>query len=128
MEKKTPILELISYDGADHERITGIGVVELCTRLKSDHVNWINLDGLYNQDIIDTLQSHFKLHSLLIEDVVSDQRPKAEEFEEYFFFTMKMLYSIQDSIIDYEQISFVLGKDFLITFHNIFWFGILVII
>ncbi len=55
-------------------------------------VNWVNLDGLNNQDIIEKLQAHFCLHPLLIEDVLTDQRPKAEEFEDYLFFTLKMLY------------------------------------
>lgn len=118
MEKPAQILELISYNRTDYEKLDNLPVDVLCSRLKEDHVNWINVDGLYNQDTIDALQSHFKLHSLLIEDVVSDQRPKAEEFEEYFFFTMKMLYRIENLKIDYEQISFVLGKDYLITFQE----------
>jgi magnesium transporter len=118
MQTPSPILELISYNRTVHEKAEGLPVDILCTRLKDDQVNWINLDGLYNQDIIDKLQSHFKLHSLLIEDVVSDQRPKAEEFEEYSFFTMKMLYRIDNMKIDYEQISFVLGKNYLITFQE----------
>jgi magnesium transporter len=58
------------------------------------------------------------LHSLLIDDVLSDQRPKAEEFDEYLFFTMKMLYRIEGNHFDYEQISFVLGKNFLISFQE----------
>lgn len=113
-----PILELINYDRQQYERIDSLSADELCSRVDNSRVNWINLDGLYNQDIIDKLQSHFKLHSLLIEDVVSDQRPKAEEFEDYFFFTMKMLYRIDNAKIDYEQISFVLGKHYLITFQE----------
>jgi len=118
MNKPSPILELIMYNRTMHEKIEGISAEALCARIKDDHVNWINLDGLYDQDTIDALQAHFKLHSLLIEDVVSDQRPKAEEFEEYFFFTMKMLYRIENTKIDYEQISFVLGKNYLITFQE----------
>jgi magnesium transporter len=118
MNKPSPILELITYNRTMHEKVEGISAEALCARMKDDHVNWINLDGLYDQDTIDTLQTHFKLHSLLIEDVVSDQRPKAEEFEEYFFFTMKMLYRIENTKIDYEQISFVLGKNYLITFQE----------
>jgi magnesium transporter len=118
MNKPSPILELITYNRTMHEKIEGISAEALCARMKDDQVNWINLDGLYDQDTIDTLQTHFKLHSLLIEDVVSDQRPKAEEFEEYFFFTMKMLYRIENTKIDYEQISFVLGKNYLITFQE----------
>jgi magnesium transporter len=55
---------------------------------------------------------------LLVEDILNDQRPKAEEFEDYLFVTLKMLYRIKGAAIDYEQISFVLGKNFLLTFQE----------
>lgn len=115
---KAPILELISYSRDNYARHEGLTVDELCAQMKEGQVNWINLDGLFNHDIIEKLQSHFNLHSLLIDDVLSDQRPKAEEFDDYLFFTLKMLYKIDHSSIDYEQISFVLGKDFLLSFQE----------
>jgi magnesium transporter len=115
---KVPILELIAYDREHYERHDSLSVQELCSKLQKGRVNWVNLDGLYNQDIIETIQHHFNLHTLLIDDVLSDQRPKAEEFDDYLFFTLKMLYKIEDNSIDYEQISFVLGKDFLISFQE----------
>jgi magnesium transporter len=113
-----PILELISYNRDHYERLDGISAQALCQGIKADHVNWLNLDGLHNQDVIETIQKHFNLHSLLIDDVLSDQRPKAEEFDDYLFFTLKMLYKIEGESIDYEQISFVLGKNFLISFQE----------
>jgi magnesium transporter len=58
------------------------------------------------------------LHPLLIEDVIDDQRPKAEEYDDYLFFTIKMLYKIDGGDIDYEQISFVLGHNYLISFQE----------
>jgi magnesium transporter len=118
MRTSTPILELISYNRESFVKYEGLSAEELCLKLQDDHVNWLNVDGLYNQDIIDTIQAKFNLHPLLIEDVLSDQRPKAEEFENYFFFTLKMLYKIEGPKIDYEQISFVLGKNYLITFQE----------
>lgn len=112
------ILELITYNREQHDRYDNISLDELLTKLNNDRVNWINIDGLYNHDVIEKIQAHFNLHSLLIEDVLSDQRPKAEEFEDYLFFTLKMLYRIDGKKIDYEQISFVLGKNFLISFQE----------
>lgn len=111
------ILELISYNREQHSKIDNRTCDELLQLIKPDQVNWINLDGL-NLDTIEKLQAHFSLHSLLIEDVLNDQRPKAEEFDDYLFFTLKMLYRINDTDIDYEQISFVLGRNFLISFQE----------
>ena len=54
----------------------------------------------------------------MLEDITNEHQPKAEEYEDYLFFTLKMLYRIEDNIIDYEQISFVLGKDYLLSFQE----------
>lgn len=112
------ILELISYNRESHDKIDCMAVNELLLQLKPDRVNWVNVDGLNNQDVIEKIQSHFCLHSLLIDDVLSDQRPKAEEFDDYLFFTMKMLHRIDGTGIHYEQISFVLGKNYLVSFQE----------
>ncbi len=115
---KAPIIELISYNREHHDRYLNVPPEEIFSNLKDDRVNWINVDGLFYQDYIEKIQHQFNLHTLLIDDVLSDQRPKAEEFDEYLFFTLKMLYRIEGSHFDYEQISFVLGKNFLISFQE----------
>jgi magnesium transporter len=117
-QSNSVILELITYNREKHDKYECRASDELLSKLQPDRVNWVNLDGLNNQDIIEKLQSHFNLHTLLVEDLLSDQRPKAEEYEGYLFFTLKMLYRIEARAIDYEQISFVLGKDFLISFQE----------
>jgi magnesium transporter len=112
------ILELITYNRETYSRFDELTTEELCKKLQPGQVNWVNVDGLGNLEIIEKLQAHFGLHALLIDDVLNDQRPKSEEYEDYLFFTLKMLYRIDNTGIDYEQISFVLGKDFLISFQE----------
>jgi magnesium transporter len=114
----TVILESISYNKENFEKHSCTTAEELFINLKEGHTNWINLDGLNNQDVVEKIQAHFSLSPLLIDDVLSDQRPKAEEFEHHFFFTLKMLYRIEENYIDYEQISFVLGQNYLISFQE----------
>ena len=112
------ILELISYDRNNYQRYDSLPAEEICKKLKPDQVNWINVDGLSDLTILETLQSYFNLHSLLVDDVLDDQRPKAEDYGDYLFFTLKMLYRIKAGEIDYEQISFVLGNNYLISFQE----------
>jgi magnesium transporter len=112
------ILELISYNRDAYNKYDNLSTEELCKKLEPDRVNWINLDGLSNLEIIEKLQSNFSIHALLIEDILADQRPKSEEYDAYLFFTLKMLYRIDDRNIDYEQISFILGKNFLLSFQE----------
>jgi magnesium transporter len=117
-DKDQVILELIQYDREKYERFTSKEVEELLGKLKDDKVNWVNLDGINISPIIEKIQAHFCLNSLLVDDIINDQRPKTEEFEDYLFVTLKMLYRIEGASIDYEQISFVLGKNFLLTFQE----------
>jgi magnesium transporter len=112
------ILELISYTPGDYLRFDLKTVEDLIPKLQSENVNWINLDGLSDLSIIEKLQNHFCFNALMIEDILQDQRPKAEEYEDYLYFTLKMLYSIEGDKIEYEQISFVLGTNYLITFQE----------
>jgi magnesium transporter len=112
------ILEIITYDRLNYDRFVATEVADIVPKIKSDQVNWVNLDGLSNTTIIENLQAHFSLHSLLVEDILNDQRPKAEEYEDYLFVTLKMLYRIDGPEIDYEQISFVLGNNYLLTFQE----------
>jgi magnesium transporter len=115
---KPVILELISYNETEYDRYDHLPIDALIKQIKPNRVNWINLDGLQDEIIIEKIQSHFHLHALLIEDVLNDQRPKVEAYDDYLFFTLKMLYRIEGSAIDYEQMSFVLGHNFLISFQD----------
>ena len=112
------ILELIQYNEKGYRMETKLPIEKILTELKPDSVNWINVDGLSDKNILTKLGEHFNLHTLLLEDVCSEHQPKVEEYDDYLFFTLKMLYQIKDGVIDYEQISFVLGKDYLLSFQD----------
>lgn len=113
------ILELIRYNPEQYSRFDAIPIESLLKEMKSDQVNWINVDGLTDSNTIEKLQAHFALHALLVEDILMDQRPKSEEYDDYLFFTLKMLFSINGSKIEYEQISFVLSTNYLLSFQEI---------
>ena len=112
------ILELIQYNEKEFAGYENLGVDELLAKQRPELVNWINLDGLSDTTIINKIGEHFSLHSLLLEDISLDQQPKVEEFDDYLFFSLKMLYRIEKNVIDYEQINFVLGKNYLISFQE----------
>ena len=112
------ILELITYNPSEYSRYDNLTIEELLTKIKVENVNWINVDCLHESTLIEKLQAHFNLHALLIDDILNDQRPKAEEYDDYLFFTLKMLYRISADNIDYEQISFVLGSNYMISFQE----------
>ena len=82
---------------------------------------WINIDGIHDMAVIEKLGLHFLVHPLTLEDIVNTtQRPKAEDFEDYLLVVLKML--TEDAARDRiraEQISLVVGANFLISFQEV---------
>lgn len=107
------ILELISYDENYYDFKNNIAIDDLLEQCNLTRINWINVDGLSDGDLIKKISKKFDLHYLLLEDIQNtDHQPKADEYENHLFFTLKMLYRIDgQNNIDYEHISFVLGKN-----------------
>ncbi len=87
---------------------------------KAPGTTWVQIEGLQNIALIEQLAQKYQIHPLTIEDILNvDQRPKVESFENYLFITLKMLtWNAKKSTFSTEQISFVLGKDFLLSFQE----------
>ena len=83
-------------------------------------VSWINVDGLSETDAVAQIGRLFGLDSLLVEDVLNtSHRPKLEEFDEHLLLIFKMLSVTEDRRrIRSEQLSFVLGKGWLLSFQE----------
>jgi len=96
--------------------------IEECFPFKTTPtVTWINIDGLHDIQIIEKMGKEFELHPLLLEDILSTrQRPKAEDYEKYFFIVLKMLhYNDEQQSVESEQVSIVLGNNFVVSFQEI---------
>ena len=85
----------------------------------NNNISWINVDGLRKQDV-EFLCNEFRIHPLLMEDILSiGQRPKMDEVDEVLFCLMNMLYfNSKTGSVEQEQISIVLGKNFVISFQE----------
>ncbi|MBU1232280.1 MAG: magnesium/cobalt transporter CorA [Proteobacteria bacterium] len=86
----------------------------------SPTVTWLNIYGLHDTEFIKSIGKAFGLHALVLEDISNTgQRPKMEEYDDYIFFVLKMMrYDEEEGKIHSEQLSMVLGKTFLLTFHE----------
>ncbi|MFM7329999.1 MAG: magnesium/cobalt transporter CorA [Bacteroidota bacterium] len=112
------LIDLITYTGSEMKELHDLPIDELLAEIKPDRVNWLNLDGLKDRSIIDSIGNHFNLHALLVDDLITENSPKAEEYDAYLFFTLKMVHSINEGHIEYEQASFVLGQNYLLSFQE----------
>jgi len=97
-----------------------VSVDECQTFRDAATVTWINVDGLHDIELIRRLGESFKLHPLLLEDIVNTrQRPKVDEYDEALFIVVKMLYVDEATgEIAAEQVSLIAGRNFVISFQE----------
>lgn len=83
-------------------------------------VNWIDARGLGTEETLWQFSQVFQIHPLMLEDVVNvPHRPKVDFYENQILLIMQMVQSKDaGSGVDSEQVSFVLGRDFLVTFQE----------
>lgn len=80
---------------------------------------WINTNGLADVDKIGELGKHFNIHPLTLEDIVNvSSRPNFDEYPEYIFIELKMLYYKENKLVA-EHVSFLLKQNLLISFQEI---------
>ena len=108
------------YNKDDIKEIKNLSLRE-CLALQTGNgkIVWINVDGLRKGDV-EAIGERFGISPLLREDILAvGQRPKMDEIDDILFCVMNMLYyNQQKKAVDQEQISLVLGKNFVITFQD----------
>lgn len=120
-EKNAQKLFIESFDyGPDFINEQELQNIDEVFKFKStDSITWININGLNHINEIEKIGAHYNLHPLVLEDIVNtSQRPKIDEYEDYIFVSLKMLYYDVDENITIEQVSFVLGKNYVLTFQE----------
>lgn len=97
-----------------------VNSLERCTTiLENGGVTWINVEGVHDIETIRVLGECLNLHPLVLEDIVSTlQRPKIEDYDDYLFLVVRMLLPQQDNDFASEQLSLVLGPNYVLTFQE----------
>ena len=107
------------YDNNKAECFTLQSVEETYRFLETASNTWVNIDGLRKDDI-ESICRHFGIHQLISEDILSiGQRPKMDDINGLLFSLLYMLYFNEaNGTVETEQISIVLGKNFVISFQE----------
>jgi magnesium transporter len=84
-----------------------------------ESVTWVDVGGVHKMEVLESFGKQFRLHPLLLEDIANtDQRPKLDDYETYLFMVMKMLSVTDRQDIIVEQVSLVLGPNFVLSFQE----------
>jgi magnesium transporter len=81
-------------------------------------VQWLDVSGLHDIDMLEAVGNRFGLHRLVMEDILNTgQRPKLEDYGSYIYTVVKVLsYDVEAGEFSTEQESLVLGHGFVLTF------------
>ena len=113
-------ITLIEYGpaGLTETRFDSLAACRACT--PAGPKIWLNVHGLHEPEVMQEIGRRFKLHPLVLEDILNtDQRPKVENYGDYLFLVARLFdYDPATLTVTTEQVSLVLGQDYVLTFQE----------
>ena len=127
-------IKRIQYNAVDYH-IDSSSKLSACTipTPQTPYVNWTDVDGIHEPNVVAALGKQYHLHPLLLEDVVNtSQKPKIDFYDDnpvgagaaqttnsVVFVTLKMLHhGRKQEDIEVEHISLVLGNHYVLSFQE----------
>ncbi|MBW2056460.1 MAG: magnesium/cobalt transporter CorA [Deltaproteobacteria bacterium] len=112
-------LSILSYDEREF-REQEIETIEQSGAFRERKgVTWIRVEGIHQVEVLERIGDYIGLHPLVMEDILNtDQRPKVEDYGEYLYIVVRMVYFDKDDEMARDQISLVLGRNFVISFQE----------
>lgn len=113
-----PEIQLFEYNDKICNETKNIAI-ESIKRFEANDINhWLNIYGLNKTEIIASICERQGIHSLVIQDILDvNQRPKFQEYDSFSFLTLRSIMPSNDEMIA-DQISFVFGSNYLISFQE----------
>ncbi|MFW9954109.1 MAG: magnesium/cobalt transporter CorA [Candidatus Thorarchaeota archaeon] len=110
----------IDYSPQKMEKIDTATPAQCVPPSEPEVMRWINVNGVHDVKSIETIASNFGVHPVIIEDISStEQRPKLEMVDGTLFIVVRSFSYDEDSeTIASEQISFILGDNFVLSFQE----------
>ncbi len=118
--KEQPVkINRIQYDADNYETEIITDLEKLPKTSRGKQVTWLNIDGVHQTDIIQKVGKTYNIHSLVLEDIVNTgQRPKVDDYGDYLYIAMKMLYLGSNDSIQSEQVSLIITNNTVISFQE----------
>jgi magnesium transporter len=112
-----PIVRIMRYGPDTLSELQVRDPSELDAALAGDGVAWIDVEGFGSRPLLSSLAEKLEIHPLAMADVVhAPQRPKAELHDQRLLVVTQMARVGDTGGIDLEQVSLVLGPDWVISF------------
>ena len=113
-------MQLFVYNDSEITEYEKIKVADFEKSIVTQKTNWINIHGLNNIELVQSVGNYFKIDNYMLADILNTtKRTKLEEQQEVLFFNIKSLLPKENSdSIQTEQISFLIKEGILISFQE----------
>ncbi|KAA2244995.1 magnesium/cobalt transporter CorA [Chitinophaga agrisoli] len=119
--KPAEVVKITVFDNSpDHaEEVVVQHVEQAFHYLETPGTSWINIDGIRKEEV-HAICTRYGVHYLIEDDILNvGQRAKMDEMGEQLFCVLPMIYFNPTACtIEQEQVSIVLGKNFVISFQE----------
>lgn len=107
----------MDYDARAFNEAETQSIEECGPYAKTPTVTWISVDGPNTPALLEAVKQSFGVHSPVLEEIATtSQRPKVEVFDDYVFIVVsKFRYNDQAATVEDEQVSRILGKNYVLT-------------
>jgi len=112
-------MQLFQFNKENYSENADFNETELDGFPDNKKVYWFNIHGIHDVEIIKKICSKLNIHRLVVQDILdTNQRPKLQEFEGYLFFSVKSILPTDNNELRIEQISFILGNNYVLSFQE----------
>jgi len=113
-------MEIIAFGEHFLQKQIPKDIEEIKPFLTGDHKFWLNITDTRDAQLMSELAELFDIHPMAVNDIRENrQRPKIEDYNHFILIVVQMLYSNNHGLdIESEQVSIILGKNYVITFQE----------
>ena len=113
-------IQLFKYSEKDTTEKEYDSIDDALKAIDDKQINWLNIDGIHNIEIIQKIGKQLNISALALENVLNTgQRAKFfEDKESITLITKAVYYNPEENNISVEQISFVLFENIVISFQE----------
>lgn len=116
-------LHLITYDSNEIHETSATDFSTIQKALNKDQINWLQVQGLKDTELIREICDHFSINFLIIQDILNaNHLTKIEEHDDYIVLILKLFRHSENQEEDesdellQQQVGIILGDNFVLTF------------
>ncbi len=119
-KNKQTELQLFIFNDTELTEYENFNVKQLPQCIDVKKINWLNIHGLNDIEIIQSIGTFFSIDTYILTDILNtSRRTKIDELHDILFFNIKSLLPVENSdTISVEQISFLIKDGMLLSFQE----------